>query len=456
MGKQKVLWCCGECGHKQTKWTGSCNVCQKWNTFSEEIEFKESNKRFESISSGTSQPVPIHEIKSENFQRILTHMPEYDRMMGGGIVSGSLTLIAGDPGIGKSTLMLQISASLALQGLTVLYVCGEESAEQTSLRARRLGITSDKLFLLSETLFSHIKAHIDRLKPDVLIVDSVQILYKSEVQSAPGSVTQVREIAMECLHLSKGMGISTFLIGHVTKSGEIAGPRVLEHMVDTVLEFEGDRQHGYRFLRVNKNRFGPTDEIVLYQMASTGLKEVMNPSEVFLQERLKESPGSVIIPTLEGSRALLIEVQALVAVSAFATSSRKSAGLDQNRLALLLAVLEKRVGFQLHRSDVFVSVAGGMKIIEPAIDLGVLLAIASSFSNKSIASETVILGEVGLGGEVRSVSRIESRLKEAIHLGFKEAILPKKNLKGLSSEITGRIHLHGIDVVEEAIDLLIS
>jgi DNA repair protein RadA/Sms len=378
-------------------------------------------------------------------------MPEYDRTMGGGIVTGSLTLIAGDPGIGKSTLMLQISASLARQGLTVLYVCGEESAEQTSLRARRLGIVSDQLFLLSETQFSFIKAHVDRLKPDVLIIDSIQILYKAELPSAPGSVSQVREVAMECLHLAKGMGISTFLIGHVTKSGEIAGPRVLEHMVDTVLEFEGDRQHGYRFLRVVKNRFGPTDEIVLYQMASTGLNEVSNPSEIFLQERLKESPGSVIVPTIEGSRSILIEVQALVAASAFATSTRKSAGLDQNRMALLLAVLEKRVGFQLHHSDVFVSIAGGMKILEPAIDLGIVLAIASSFSNKSLDPETVVLGEVGLGGEVRSVSRIESRLKEAIHLGFKACILPKRNLKGLSKDISSKIHLHGIDLVEEAI-----
>lgn len=455
MTKQKIVWACGECGHKQSKWTGSCSVCQKWNTFSEEVAFKESTKRFESLSSVASQPMPIHEIKSENFQRILTQLPEFDRMMGGGIVSGSLTLVAGDPGIGKSTLLLQIAAALAVQGLTVLYVCGEESAEQTSLRARRLNIVSDKLFLLSETLFSHIKAHVDRLKPDILIVDSVQILYKAEIPSAPGSVTQVREIAMECLHLSKGMGISTFLIGHVTKSGEIAGPRVLEHMVDTVLEFEGDRQHGYRFLRVIKNRFGPTDEITLYQMAATGLKEVNNPSEIFLKERLKESPGSVIIPTIEGSRAILVEVQALVAATSFATCTRKSAGLDQNRLALLVAVLEKRVGFQLHNSDLFVSVAGGMKIIEPAIDLGILLAIASSFSNKPIDAETVVLGEVGLGGEIRSVTRIESRLKEALHLGFKECILPKRNMQGISSEISSRIHLHGVDFVEEAIHALI-
>lgn len=454
MAKQKIQWCCGECGHLQAKWTGSCPVCQKWNTFKEEVELKE-NKRFESASPTSSKPMLIHEVKGENFRRLLTQMTEFDRMIGGGVVSGSLTLIAGDPGIGKSTLMLQLSAAFAKQGLTVLYVCGEESVEQTSLRARRLGVSSDKLFLLSETLFSNIKAQVDRLKPDILIIDSIQIVYKAEIQSAPGSVTQVREMAMEALHLAKGMGISTFLIGHVTKSGEIAGPRVLEHIVDTVLEFEGDRQHGYRFLRVIKNRFGPTDEIVLFQMSGGGLQEVHNPSEIFLQERIKESAGSVIIPTMEGSRALLIEIQALVATSAFATSSRKSAGLDSNRLALLLAVLEKRVGMQLHNSDIFVSVAGGMKITEPAVDLGILLSVASSFSNKSVDSDTVVIGEVGLGGEVRSVSRVESRLKEAIHLGFKECILPKRNLKGLSQEITSKINLHGVDFVDEAIHALI-
>ncbi len=451
MAKNKVIWSCRECGHTQAKWTGSCTTCLKWNTFEEEIEFKEVQKRFESTILTPAQPMPIKEIKAEEFRRLLTQMPEFDRLLGGGIVSGSLTLVAGDPGIGKSTLMLQISQTLAKQGLTVLYVCGEESVAQTSLRARRLGIEEDHLFLLSETLFAHIKAHVERLKPDVLIIDSVQILYKGEIASAPGSVTQVREIALECMHLSKGWGISTFLIGHVTKSGEIAGPRVLEHIVDTVLDFEGDRQHGYRLLRSVKNRFGPTDDIVLFQMVSAGLKEVSNPSQVFLQERMKETPGSVIIPTIEGTRALLIEIQALVSTSAFATSTRRSAGLDQNRLALLLAVLEKRVGYQLHHSDVFVSVAGGMKISEPAVGLGVLLAIASSFSNKAIDSETVILGEVGLGGEVRSVPRIESRIKEAIHMGFRTCILPKRNLKGLSQELVNKIDLQGVEVVDEAI-----
>ena len=455
MSKTKIIWSCQECGHQQSRWTGSCSACQKWNTFVEEIELSEKEKKFESVKSFPSRPMRVHEVSSEEFRRIMTTYPELDRLLGGGIVAGSLTLIGGDPGIGKSTLMLQIAQALASQGLVVLYVCGEESVEQTSLRARRLKISSDNLLLLSETNFSHIKLQIGQLKPDVLIVDSIQILYKSELPSSPGSVSQVRELATEFMHLAKGMGIATFLIGHVTKSGEIAGPRVLEHIVDTVLDFEGDRQHGYRILRAQKNRFGPTDDIALFQMGLGGLTEVTNPSEAFLQERLKESPGSVIIPTIEGTRAILIEIQALVAASAFATSTRKSTGLDQNRLALLLAVLEKRMGYPLHHSDVFVSIAGGLKIVEPAIDLGTLLAIGSSFCNKAIDPETIVIGEVGLGGEVRSVPRIESRIKEAIMMGFKQCLLPKRNLKGLSQLYLQKIELIGIEVVEEAVHALI-
>lgn len=454
MSKNKVIWSCKECGHKQVKWTGSCSVCQKWNTIVEEVEFVEKQKRFESIAAPT-KPMRVSEVKSEDTRRIFTKMHEFDRLLGGGIVPGSLTLIAGDPGIGKSTLLLQIAEALASQGLVVLYVCGEESVEQTSLRAKRLRTFSENLLLFSETNFSHIKAQIDQIKPDILIVDSIQILYKSELASAPGSVTQVREITMEFMHLSKGMGISTFLIGHVTKSGEIAGPKVLEHIVDTVLDFEGDRQHGYRLLRAVKNRFGPTDDIALFQMTIDGLKEVENPSDAFLQERIRETAGSAIIPTIEGTRAILIEVQALVAPSAFATSTRRSTGLDQNRLGLLLAVLEKRMGYALHNRDVFVSVAGGMKIVEPAIDLGILLAISSSFCNQPIDPDTIIVGEVGLGGEIRSVPRIESRIKEAIHMGFKHCILPKRNLKGISRDHFNKIELHGIELVEEAIEYLI-
>jgi DNA repair protein RadA/Sms len=456
MAKQKVLWSCVDCGHRQAKWTGNCSVCQKWNTFQEEIEIQDKGKRFESAQTKTAKPLRVKEVTMTEFRRISTKMPEFDRLLGGGLVSGSLSLIGGDPGIGKSTLMLQLAQNLAEQGLTVLYVSGEESVEQTSLRATRLGAMDDHLYLLSDTLFSNVKAQIDHLKPDVMIVDSIQILYKSELPSAPGSVSQVRELAMEFMHIAKGMGIATFLIGHVTKSGEIAGPRVLEHIVDTVLDFEGDKQHGYRLLRSVKNRFGPTDDIALFQMGAKGLSEVSNPSVVFLEERQREVPGSVIIPTVEGSRALLIEVQALVATSAFSTSTRKSAGLDQNRMALLLAVLEKKMGYQLHNCDVFVSIAGGLKIVEPAIDLGILMAISSSFCNRPIDPETVVLGEVGLGGEVRGVPRIENRIREAIHMGFRRVLLPKRNLKGLDSDLCKKISLIGISVVEEAVRELLG
>lgn len=455
--KQKNVWYCGECGHKQSKWTGQCPQCNKWNSLHEEVEMSQTSGRFEYATSSTnSRPLKLKDVTSGDIPRINTHIEECNRLLGGGLVPGSLTLIGGDPGIGKSTLTLQLSNALAKQGLTVLYVCGEESVEQTSMRARRLGLSSENLFLLSETNFSLIKAQIELLNPKVLIIDSIQIVYKSEIASAPGSVSQVRETATECMHIAKQKNIATFLIGHVTKSGEIAGPRVLEHLVDTVLYFEGDKQHNYRMVRVIKNRFGPTDEMAVFQMQSCGLVEIPNPSQIFLEERMKDAIGSVIIPTLEGTRALLIEVQALVTPTFFPTPSRRGAGLDPNRLALLLAVLEKRMGYQLHRSDVFVSIAGGLRITEPGIDLGVLLAVASSMRNQNINGDTAVIGEVGLGGELRSVCRIESRLKEVIHMGFKNCLIPRRNLKGISEEIKSKIHLIGAEVVEEAIQQLIT
>lgn len=454
--KVKTAWHCAECGHKQFKWSGQCPQCSQWNTLHEEIEAKLSSNRFEAQAQSSAKPVRLKEITFNETPRVRTEIHEFDRMVGGGVVPGSLTLVGGDPGIGKSTLLLQLSQAFARKGLTVLYVCGEESVEQTSLRARRLGIENDNLFLLSETNYTYIKANIDHINPDVLIVDSIQIVYKSEIASAPGSVSQVRETTTEFMHIAKGRGIATFLIGHVTKSGEIAGPRVLEHLVDTVLYFEGDKQHNYRMVRVVKNRFGPTDEIAVFQMQMTGLVEVPNPSQIFLEERMKEVIGSVVIPTLEGSRPILIETQALVTETVFPAPSRRSAGLDQNRLALLLAVLEKRLGYQLHRCDVFVSIAGGIKITEPGIDLGVLIAVASSMRNRVIHSETVVVGEVGLGGEIRSVHRMESRIKEAIHMGFKRCIIPKRNVKGISAELTDKIKLTGVEVVEEAVDALIN
>jgi DNA repair protein RadA/Sms len=454
MAKQKTFWYCSTCGHKQAKWTGQCPSCNQWNSLHEEVEQISTNSRFEAQQNTANRVIQLKDINLQETPRILTHIHECDRLLGGGLVMGSLTLIGGDPGIGKSTLMLQLSYALAKQGLTVLYVCGEESVAQTSLRAQRLGIETDNLFLLSETNFSFIKAQIDHLRPQVLIIDSIQIVYKSEITSAPGSVSQVRETTTEFMHLAKGRGIATFLIGHVTKSGEIAGPRVLEHLVDTVLYFEGDKQHHYRMIRVVKNRFGPTDEIAVFQMRQGGLVEVPNPSEIFLEERRKGVTGSVIIPTLEGSRPILIEVQALVTDTVFSTPSRRCTGLDQNRLALLLAVLEKRMSYQLHKCDVFVSVAGGLRILEPAIDLGVLLAATSSMRNRMLNPETAVIGEVGLGGEIRSVSRIESRLKETIHMGFQRCILPQRNIKGISEEIRSKIILQGVEFVEEAIDVV--
>lgn len=455
MAKPKNVWYCSECGQKQHKWIGQCPSCNQWNTFQEELEISSLSRRFEAQPSQASRPVKLHEIKLQETPRVLTHISECDRLFGGGIVPGSLTLVGGDPGIGKSTLLLQLSHALAKQGLVVLYICGEESVEQTSLRAQRLNIQTEHLLLLCETNFSIIKSHIDQINPDILIVDSIQIVYKSEMTSAPGSVSQVRETTTEFMHLAKGRRMATFLIGHVTKSGEIAGPRVLEHLVDTVLYFEGDKQHNYRMIRVVKNRFGPTDEIAVFQMKQAGLVEIPNPSEIFLEERRKESIGSVIIPTLEGSRPILIEVQSLVTDTVFSTPSRRCTGIDQNRLALLLAVLEKRMGYHLHRCDVFVSVAGGLRILEPAIDLGILLASASSMQNRILDPETTVVGEVGLGGEVRSVSRIESRLKEAIHMGFQRCIIPKRNLKGIAEDLHKKIKIQSVEFVEEAVNALL-
>lgn len=454
--KTRSVWYCSECGHKQSKWSGQCPQCSNWNTLLEEVEIKNAKSRFQSQVVERSKPVRLKDVTDFQVPRILTHVNEFDKLVGGGLVPGGLILVGGDPGIGKSTLLLQLSRALARQGLVVLYISGEESIEQTSLRAKRLDIEADNLFLLNETGFSHIKAHIDQLNPDVLIVDSIQMIYKEDIASSPGSVTQVRECTSEFMHLAKGKNILTFLIGHVTKTGEIAGPRVLEHMVDTVLYFEGDKQQNYRMIRVVKNRFGPTDEIAVFQMQAKGLAEVTNPSQIFLEERMKEVIGSVIIPTVEGSRSILIEAQALVTKSFFQNPSRRAAGFDQNRLALLLAVLEKRMSYPLYQNDVFVSIAGGMRVTEPGVDLGVLIAVTSSLRNCRVDPTSVVIGEVGLGGEVRSVTRLESRLKEAINMNFKRCIIPKRNVKGISKDIRDQIEVLGVEMVDEAVNAIIS
>jgi len=454
--KQKSVWFCSECGHKELKWAGQCAGCRQWNTLHEEVDVPLAASRYSAEPLEGAKPTLIRDVANNEIPRILTDVKEFDRLIGGGVVPGGFTLIGGDPGIGKSTLMLQLSNVLAKQGLVVLYVSGEESVEQTAMRARRLNIDCDNLLVLSETNFSHINRQIEALKPDVLVIDSIQIVYKSEISSAPGSVSQVRETASELMHIAKKQNIATFVIGHVTKSGEIAGPRVLEHLVDTVLYFEGDKQHNYRMIRVIKNRFGPTDEVAVFQMQSGGLAEVPNPSQVFLEARSKKVPGSAIIPAVEGSRTILVEAQALVTETVFTTPSRRCTGLDQNRLALLLAVLEKRMRYQLFRCDVFVSIAGGMRVMEPGVDLGILAAVASSAKNRLLDPCTVVVGEVGLGGEVRGVSRIDSRIKEAVQMGFSRCIIPKRNLRGISSDLQQKIEINGIDYVEEAINALFN
>lgn len=456
MAKTKFSWVCKDCGHNQVKWTGSCGGCHSWNTLIEELIFEEKSSRFVASKPQDAKPVLLSQVTKGSTKRIVTKIGEVDRLFGGGLVEGSLTLIGGEPGVGKSTLLLQLAQSICAQGLIVLYVCGEESVEQTSLRAQRLNISSDRLYLLSESLLGSIMAQIDNLKPSVVIIDSIQIMYKAEIPSAPGSVVQVREVTHELMHLAKGKNITILLIGHVTKSGEIAGPRVLEHLVDTVLEFEGDRQNGYRMLRAIKNRFGSTDEISIFQMKESGLCEVANPSCAFLSERVKELSGSCIVPGLEGARSFLLEIQALVTTTVFPTPSRRCAGIDQNRLALLLAVLEKRVGYKLHYCDVFVALAGGLKIVEPAIDLAIVLAIASSYMNRPLPSDLIVIGEVGLGGEVRAVSRIETRLKEAIHMGFKKCIIPKRNRKNLSSSILEKLQIYEVEIVDQAISQVLE
>lgn len=452
MSKVKILWSCSECGHTQPKWSGQCNSCQNWNTIVKEIDIQKIPSRFHSPTKA-KKPVKLSDVELSHHSRQSSHISSFDRLLGGGLVPGSLTLLGGDPGIGKSTLLMQVTASYVQKGLKVLYICGEESIEQVSLRAKRMQIEAEELLLLGETNIESIKAQIEEIKPDIVIVDSIQVVYKNEVPSLPGSIAQIRESATEMMYLAKNLSISIFLIGHVTKSGEIAGPRILEHLVDTVLYFEGDKSSHFRILRVVKNRFGPCDEIGLFQMKSKGLEEIENPSAIFLDHRKKEVEGSAIIPTIEGSCPILVEAQALVTNLAYSAPTRKSAGVDSNRLALLLAVLEKRLGYTLMRSDVFVSLAGGVQIKEPAIDLGLILSIASSYLGKSLKFSEVFIGEVGLSGDVRRVSHIDKRLKEAQRMGFTSAVIPKRNLKGMPHELLNSIKLHPVEFVDEAIEI---
>ncbi len=414
------------------------------------VEEKVSERR--RIPTRVAIPQPIDEVEIGEMPRIVTGSQELDRLMGGGIMRGSIILVAGDPGIGKSTLMTELGRYL--DPLTVLYVSGEESARQVKLRAQRLDAATSNVLLLAETNTEVILGAIEDSMPDVIVIDSIQTLYDPDVSSAPGSITQIRESAAVLMRLTKRMNAATFLIGHVTRSGSIAGPRVLEHLVDTVLHFEGDRNHGYRILRAIKNRFGSTNEIGVFEMASTGLKEVLNPSEIFLSERQSGATGSCVICAMEGTRPLLIEVQALVTETSYGTPQRTSTGFDPKRLQLLLAVLEKREGLALGGYDVFLNVAGGVRAEEPATDLGIAVAIASSLHDISADQCGVLIGEVGLGGEVRGVSRLEMRLQECAKLGFESAVVPSKSLQGFPTP--EGIHTIGVQTVNEVLELLLS
>ena len=452
LAKNKTIFVCQECGYESIRWMGKCSNCNNWNTFVEEVKQPKVQKGI-GVTSSTkaSKPMKITQIVSEKEARITTAMRELNRVLGGGIVPGSLVLIGGDPGIGKSTLLLQTSAQVAAKDLTVLYISGEESMQQTKLRAERLGITTDKLFVLSETNLHLIMHQIEEVKPDFVVIDSIQTMFKEEVTSAPGSVTQVRESTMELMKIAKSNAIPIFIVGHVTKEGAIAGPRMLEHMVDVVLYFEGERHHTYRILRTVKNRFGSTNEMGIFEMKELGLQEVMNPSEIFLEERSRGASGSTVVASMEGTRPVLVEIQALISPSSLGNPRRMATGVDSNRVPLLMAVLEKRVGLMLQNQDAYIKVAGGVKLDEPAIDLAIAISIASSFRDQPTNPEDIFIGEVGLTGEIRRVSRIEQRVQEATKLGFKRIICSENNLDGWT--IPNGVEVIGVKSVHEALKI---
>ena len=454
MAKTKTRYVCQECGYLAPKWMGKCRECGGWNTIVEEVEPSRVNARVPNMStkrtSGT-RPQSLDEVDMGAETRMKTQMGEFDRVMGGGIMQGSVNLIAGDPGIGKSTLMTELGKYLPER--RILYVTGEESIQQVKARAQRLRVDTDQLFLFAETNVEEITGAVHETEPDLLIVDSIQTIFRPDLESAPGSVSQVRESTSSLLDVTKRQGFPTFLVGHVTKKGTIAGPRVLEHMVDTVLYFEGDRHHAYRILRAVKNRFGAANEIGVFEMRDTGLREVTNPSEIFLSERSYGVSGSTVVCSLEGSRPVLVEIQALVTPTSYGTPQRNATGFDYGRLQMLLGVLEKRQGLQLSQHDVFVNVAGGVRLEEPAVDLGVITSVASSFRDVPADTGTVLIGEIGLGGEVRTVTQLQPRLKEAAKLGFERAVVPKNNLKGLNTP--SELEVTGVKRLREALDMMV-
>lgn len=451
MAKKKSKFVCNECGYETAKWMGRCPGCGQWNTMVEEVEVVAKGPRgaFKHSEMVSAKATPIISVETQEEQRVPTELTEFNRVLGGGIVPGSLILIGGDPGIGKSTLLLQVSALLSNKNHRVLYVSGEESIRQTKLRAERLGVQSPELYIYAETNLEMISETIEQTQPKFVIIDSIQTVHHPEVTSAPGSVSQVRECTGELMRIAKTKNIAIFLVGHVTKEGQIAGPRILEHMVDTVLYFEGERHHNHRILRSQKNRFGSTNEIAIFEMVHGGLKEVLNPSEMFLEERSQGAPGSTIVASMEGTRPILVEIQALVSPSSFNYPKRMATGLDQNRVSLLMAVLEKRMGFMLQAQDAFIKVAGGVKLDEPAIDLAVLVSIVSSFKDLSANPTDCFAGEVGLTGEVRRVTRIEQRVNEAAKLGFKRIFIPTSNIGGW--DFPAGIEVIGVERVDQAL-----
>ncbi len=454
MSKTRTIFSCQKCGYQTPKWLGKCPDCGSWNSLVEE-QYLASLSPAEkmSIAGGDTPPQSIVAVASKEERRLKTEIGEFDRVLGGGLVIGSIVLIGGDPGIGKSTLLLQALNKLAQWNSPALYISGEESLAQTKMRAERIGVNSPNLFVLAENSLERIMTEIKKLKPKVAVIDSIQTVFTSQLESAPGSISQVRECAGKLMLHSKSTGLATFIIGHVTKEGAIAGPRVLEHMVDTVLYFEGDRGHPYRILRAVKNRFGSTNEIGVFEMKEGGLEEVANPSALFLAERRIDVSGSVVISCLEGSRPILVELQALVSPTSYGMPRRTAMGVDPNRLSLLVAVLEKKVGLNLAQQDIFVNVVGGVHVEEPAVDLGLISAVASSFLDKPISSQIMVMGEVGLAGEVRGVQQAEMRLKEAAKLGFKKCLLPRSNQCRITSTSIG-LELIGVNSVEETLEIL--
>ena len=451
MAKAKTVFFCSECGHESSKWLGQCPACKSWNTFVEETIEKTSVRRIQKERAAAG-PVCLSSIDTDKEERMSTHMEELNRVLGGGIVPGSLVLVGGDPGIGKSTLLLQVCRKLSEDNRNVLYISGEESLKQIKLRAARIGSFSDRLRLLCETNLELIRETIRGEKPEVVIIDSIQTMHNEDISSAPGSVSQVREATAVLMQLAKGLGITVFIVGHVTKEGTVAGPRVLEHMVDTVLYFEGDRHASYRILRGVKNRFGSTNEIGVFEMRETGLAEVENPSEYMLNGRPEDASGSVVACSMEGTRPILLEIQALVCHSTLAVPRRTAAGMDYNRVNLLLAVLEKRLNLRLSDSDVYVNIAGGIRINEPAVDLGVVLAVISSYKDRAIDEKVLAFGEVGLSGEVRAVSQAGQRVQEAKKLGFTTIILPEVCREQLGA-VEG-VRLCGVRTVADAVRLV--